>query len=295
MVVQAVTDLGLLRVFLREILGIRTLERSHHDIAKISAERWVEAMENGGAISGRSAAGYLFHSAQICRTIQGCRTVVDLGCGTGVQLLQVAKLNPDVDFIGVDRSLVMLREAAKKAAANAVKNVSFLFSDITELKAIASASVDGVLSTMTLHHIAGLGEVSLCFREISRILKPGGSVYIEDFGRMKSERSLKYFVSRGNSGDADSFSELYGASMRAAFAANELRTLAKASLPIDVRVFNTRPVPFLVVAKTPAHQCSPDQQRQLAAWFSRLEPTRKGDYRDLALAFRLGGLGEEIV
>jgi ubiquinone/menaquinone biosynthesis C-methylase UbiE len=287
-------ELALLKMFLRELMGVRSLNRSLHQISNMSVERQIDVMEHGGGAEGRTAAGYLFHSAHICRTIQGCNTVVDLGCGTGVQLLQVAQLNKEVQFIGVDKSKTMLDAAARSAVANQVENVDFLSEDFLDLRSVESASVDGVISTMTLHHLANVGELTRCFSEISRILRPGGVVYIEDFGRLKCESSVKYFVSRGDMGKPDGFSELYGASMRAAFLAEELRAIAGSVLPISVRVFNTFPIPFLVVAKTPDVGLAAGQKQKLAAGLNALDSLRRRDYQELALAFRLGGLSDGI-
>lgn len=287
-------DLDLLKMFLRELVGVRSLSRSLHPLSSISVEARIDAMGHGGSAKGRTAAGYLFHSTQICRTIQGCRTIVDLGCGIGVQLFQVAQLNPQVQFIGVDKSPAMLDAAVCYAEANSIENVGFLSDDFTDLRSIRSASVDGVISTMSLHHLSDTGELSRCFSEISRILRPGGATYIEDFGRLKCERSVDYFVSRGALGKRDRFSELYEASMRAAFLAEELSAYAGSILPTRARVFSTFPIPFLVVVKTPGSDLTAIQKQVLAEHLDTLGAPQRRDYQELALAFRLGGLAAEV-
>jgi len=286
-------DLGLLKLFLRELFRARSLSRSLQPLSDISVEAQIDAMGHGGSAEGRTAAGYLFHSAQICSTIQGCETIVDLGCGTGVQLIQVAQINPQTQFIGVDRSPAMLDAAVCYAEANSIENVSFLADDLTDLRSIRSASVDGVISTMSLHHLPGTSELSSCFSEISRILRPAGAIYIEDFGRLKCEGSVDYFVSRDALGKRDSFSQLYEASMRAAFLAEELRTYAGSMLPTRTRVFSTFPIPFLVVLKTPGADLTASQKRALAEHLDTLGAPQRRDYQELALAFRLGGLAAE--
>lgn len=283
-------DLGLFKVFLRELIGVRNLNRSLNPLSSISLERQIHAMDNGGNADGRAAAGYLFHSLQICRTIQGCKKIVDLGCGTGVQLFHVARLNPRLQFIGVDISKAMLNAAAGYAKANSIENVEFLTDDFTDLRSIGSSSIDGVISTMSMHHLSDTDELSRCFSEISRIVRPDGAIYIEDFGRLKCENSVNYFVSRGAMGKRDSFSDLYGASMRAAFLVDELRLSAGSILPRHVRVFTTFPIPFLVVAKTPGADLTASQSRMIAEHLNSLDASQRRDYKDLALAFRLGGL-----
>jgi SAM-dependent methyltransferase len=217
----------------------------------LSVDTLITAMTTGGRADGRTAAGYLFHSAQICTAIAGCGTVVDLGCGTGEQLLQVAELNPATRFVGVDRSQSMLDVAAARARERQLDNVEFLRAELADLRDLQTASVDAVVSTMTLHHLPDTGAAAACLDEMRRILRPGGAVYIEDFGRLRSAKSIDYFVLRSDAGAPDAFSSLYRASLHAAFAAAELRDLAAAHLPEEVRFPRTVPIPFLIVLATP--------------------------------------------
>src|SRR5690606_28242381 len=112
--------------------------------------------------------------------------VVDLGCGPATQLVQIAELNPEVSFHGVDLSETMLQRAADYAKERGVGNVRFSHGDITRLDQLGDRSVDGVMSTMVLHHLPTLDHLRKCFKEVARILKPGGAVYLTDFGRLKS-------------------------------------------------------------------------------------------------------------
>ncbi len=57
----------------------------------------------------------------------------------------------------------------------------------------ADASVDAVVSTMSLHHLPTVERLCQTYREVARILKPGGGIYMVDFGHLKSRRSIEYF------------------------------------------------------------------------------------------------------
>ena len=59
---------------------------------------------------------------------------------------------------------------------------------------IADRSVDGLISTMALHHLPTVGHLEACFAEIRRVLKPEGAVYLADFGRLRSLKSVLFFA-----------------------------------------------------------------------------------------------------
>ena len=154
----------------------------------------VQAFSEAGRIDGPMAAYYLFHTARASQAIQGCATVLDLGCGPATQLAQIAALNPGISFLGVDLSDEMLGEARTYLDARAVTNVRLMKADVTALDGIRPKSVDGVISTMCLHHLPTREHLRRCFGEIRRVLKPGGALYLVDFGALKSLKSVLSFA-----------------------------------------------------------------------------------------------------
>ena len=73
-------------------------------------------------------------------------------------------INPEFTRILVTEHVAQLR----------LKNVSFRQGDITELSQFEDRSVDGVISTMVLHHLPTRDHLDACFREIARILVVSG-------------------------------------------------------------------------------------------------------------------------
>lgn len=104
-------------------------------------------------------------------------TVVDLGAGDGYISRAVAKFAKKV--IAVDISGKMLRELGKKAETAGLKNIDLLESDGQDLP-IPASSTDVVCANMYLHHIQ---EPAIAVKEINRILKPGGKVFLADFAK----------------------------------------------------------------------------------------------------------------
>lgn len=281
---------GLVPVIYREVIEARQFPREPEPALVMDDPEQVQAYADAGRVDGLMAAAYLFHSARISQVIQGCREVVDLGCGPATQLVQVAALNPAIRFTGVDLSPSMLASAKTHVAENKLDNVTLAQGDITRLDAIPSASVDGVISTLALHHLPSIDHLEACFREIARILRPGGALYLADFGRLKSLKSVLYFAYMNARHQPHVFSLDYERSLRAAFLAEELRALAARMLPDGVRVHCTFLAPLLVAIQTEPRALPPDLKARLVAMRKRLPRRYRVDLDELRQFFRLGGL-----
>jgi len=62
---------------------------------------------------------------------------VEIGMGKGTFLLEMARRNPDVDFIGIEKySSVLLRAIEKHAEASEVKNLVFIRMDAEEIEEV---------------------------------------------------------------------------------------------------------------------------------------------------------------
>ncbi len=282
--------LAFMPIIFRELMGRRTLPREPEPDLVMQDEEQVQAYSLAGRIDGVMSAAYLFHSGQASFVIRGARRVVDLGCGPATQLAQIASLNPDSEFVGIDLSPTMLESARSHVAACGLQNVSFSQGDITRLSQFSDHSVDAVISTMVLHHLPTREHLATCFHEISRILKPGGAVYLTDFGRLKSLKSVIEFAYMNADRQPHIFSLDYERSLRAAFLYEEFVETAGSCLPDSVRAYSTFLVPLLVILRTAPRSISTDAAMQLDRLRKKLPRRYRRDLEDLRLFFRQGGL-----
>ncbi len=280
----------MLPTFLREVFGSRTLPREPEPELIMDGQEQVTAYAEAGRIDGVMAAAYLMHSARASQVIQGCDRVVDLGCGPATQLGQIAELNPNTSFLGVDLSEGMLADARAHIKRLGLSNVEFIQGDITHVESLPDGCVDGVISTMTLHHLPTIEALHCCFREVTRLLRRDGSIYIVDFGRLKSLKSVLFFAYSNRKHQPHVFSLDYERSLRAAFLLEDLKQTAVRELPSNIDVYSTFAIPMLTLVKTRDKPIHDAVRQRLSEMRKGLMPRYRRELDDIRAFFWLGGL-----
>lgn len=105
------------------------------------------------------------------------QTVLDLGCGAGLDLLLAAeRTGPSGRVIGVDANADMLARARANALRAGAPQIDLREGRIEALP-VADESVDWVISNCVINLSP---DKAAAFREIHRVLKPGGGMVLSD-------------------------------------------------------------------------------------------------------------------
>jgi len=101
--------------------------------------------------------------------------ILDLGCGTGLELDEIFKVNPTVGVMGIDLAADMLEKLRQKYAGRK-SQLNLVLADYFEYD-LGENIYDVALSVQTLHHFSYEAKIRM-YKKILRSLKPSG-FYIE--------------------------------------------------------------------------------------------------------------------
>jgi ubiquinone/menaquinone biosynthesis C-methylase UbiE len=118
--------------------------------------------------------------------------LLDVGCGTGRTLLQIAKAHPELKLFGLDLSPFYIQVARDRL--DQVADAS-LVAENAESMPFRDGYFDAVVSVYLFHELPKNARRNV-LREMYRVLAPGGALVIEDSAQPADAGRVAFFLDR---------------------------------------------------------------------------------------------------
>ena len=159
-----------------------------------------------------------------------CR-VLDVGTGTAQIPIEISRRRNDLRITAIDLAGHMLQVAQRNViAAGLTAQIKLEQVDAKRLP-YSDGEFDAVISNSIIHHIPA---PRIAFREMVRVLRPRGVLFVRDLLRPPDRPTLEHLVAT-YAGEANSHQQrMFGDSLQAALSLEEVcALLVDVGLPVD--------------------------------------------------------------
>lgn len=128
-----------------------------------------------------SAHEFYKYTARCLPMHSGCR-IIDLGCGTGLELDEYFRLNPSAKVTGIDLAPGMLNRLREKFCDKELTLILGSYFDVP----FGIEQFDGAVSVESLHHFTAAKKLPL-YEKLRKSLNPGGNFILTDYFALSDE------------------------------------------------------------------------------------------------------------
>ena len=133
------------------------------------------------------ASGFYAYTASLLPSAEGSR-VLDLGCGTGLELEEYFALNPGSAVTGIDLSEAMLNALKAKFPEKNLTLIKASYFDVP----LGNGQYDAAVSVESLHHFPADMKASL-YEKLHTALSANGVFVLTDYFAESEEMEKEYF------------------------------------------------------------------------------------------------------
>ncbi len=119
---------------------------------------------------------------------ENCKRLLDLGCGTGLELEEIWNDQPQVQVTGIDLTQSMLDRLRQNYPDRTIRLICGDYFTVP----FENAAYDAAVSVQTMHHFSHEAKVGL-YKKILAALQPGG-VYIECDYMVEKQEEEDFFA-----------------------------------------------------------------------------------------------------
>jgi len=118
-----------------------------------------------------------------------CKSLLDLGCGTGLELDEILKVMPDLEITGIDLTQAMLDKLKLKYPTKSIQLICGSYFDVP----FGIEKYECTVSFQTMHHFSHELKIGL-YKKIYQALSPAG-VYIEGDYMVENQEDEDFYFS----------------------------------------------------------------------------------------------------
>ena len=115
------------------------------------------------------------------------KSILDLGCGTGLELEELFQMNPYAKVTGIDLTEAMLETLKAKFPDKDITTICGSYFDVN----FGEEVFDAVVSVESLHHFTKEQKIPL-YKKLNKALKPGGYFILTDYFAESEEEEVFY-------------------------------------------------------------------------------------------------------
>ena len=159
---------------------------------------WFHRATSSPPVRGEYSGGYWQglvrrETLLLCQGIQG--RVLDVGCGEGLFLAELARQKPELKLWGVDNSKQRLELAEKRAREQNLKNITFSLQQAPGL-AFEEGFFDAAVCINVFFNMESLASVSQTLSQMKRVCKTGAKIIFDFRNSQNPALRLKYKLAR---------------------------------------------------------------------------------------------------